>query len=99
MLLGELVALRRLLRPLVALGQVRVEVRFGTAAPESLDPRLPLQLPVQQVDLLEGAAALAVLQDQLRQPRLPRAGDSIDVIGSVPFVPALPAVEGLFLLA
>lgn len=44
---GFLKLLDVLLGELVALGQVRVEIAFGTAALEPLEPRLPLQLPAQ----------------------------------------------------
>ena len=71
--------------------------RFTTVL-EALDSRLPLQLAVQQVDFLEVAAGLAVLEDQLHEPSLQRATDPLDIVRAVPFVPGFPGVDGLFLL-
>src|SRR5690606_38720376 len=98
-LLAELVAPRGLLWPCVAVGQLGIEIRLGTAVLITLDPRLPLQLPVQQIDFLEVATGLTVLQDQLHQSRLQGAADALHVVGTVPPVAALPGVECFFLLA
>ena len=89
---ADVVFRRLFLRPFVALGKVGVEFGFGSAALETLNARLALQLAVQQVNFLEVAAALAFLEDQLHQTRFQRTADPLDIVGPVPLVPSLPAV-------
>ncbi|MNY09667.1 hypothetical protein D3C86_1425990 [compost metagenome] len=88
----DLVFYGLLLRLGIAFGQVRVEVSFSTATLKTLDSRLPLQLPVQQIDLLEVAAAFPILEDQLHQSRFQCPADTFDVVRPIPLIASLPAV-------
>ena len=80
------------LRLAVALGKVRIEISFSASALIAHDPRLPLQLAVQQINFLEVAAGLALFEDQLHQARFQCAADALDVVRPIPLVAGLPAV-------
>ncbi|MNX01617.1 hypothetical protein D3C86_311560 [compost metagenome] len=83
---------RLLLRLGVALGKVRIKVSFGTATLKALNSRLPFQLPVQEINLFEIAAAFPLLEDQLHQTRFQCPTDAFDVVGPIPLIASLPAV-------
>ncbi|MDT4858917.1 hypothetical protein FQZ97_934080 [compost metagenome] len=98
-ILGDVVTFGLTLRLGVACDQVRIEVGLGATVLVALDSRLPLHLPVQQVDFLVVRSGLRVLQDQLDEPGLGRCLDPLQRGRPVPLITGLPAVEGLFLLA
>ncbi|MNF67404.1 hypothetical protein D3C84_492160 [compost metagenome] len=87
------VAFGGLLRPPVAVRHLGVEVGLVAALAVFVDPGDALQLPAQQVNLLEVAAALHLLGDQLAHPRLDGEVDPVNGFDVIPAVTGFPGAD------
>ncbi|MNY38906.1 hypothetical protein D3C86_1735620 [compost metagenome] len=89
----KIVANRRLLRPLVAVRHLGVEVGLVAALAVFVDPGDPLQLPAQQVNLLEITTGFHLLGDQLAHPCLDGEVDPVNGFDVIPTVAGFPGAD------
>ncbi|MNC59124.1 hypothetical protein D3C75_1089110 [compost metagenome] len=87
------VALGGFLRPLVAVRHLGVEVGLVAALAVFVDPGDALQLPTQQVNLLEVAAGFHLFGDQLTHPRLDGEVDPVNGFDVIPAVTGFPGAD------